>query len=331
MTKRICAFLLILTACSPESAKQYIMPVAKIEKNTQSGGVNIITASRQVDILFVVDDSGSMSTHQTNLKDNISLFTSAFTKNSALEYNIGVITTTDSDGGRLQGFPTFVTETTPDADAALRNNLSVGTSGSGDEKLFSPITQALSPYLLNGYNAGFLRADSTLAVIFITDAEDHSYSISAKRIYDFLLQLRNGEAHRVLGYGAIVPSDDSLGCPRDDTGVGPAKLEEFLSLVKNQPNNIFNLCAEDFGLHLSKLALDIVKNTSSAIYLDRLPYVPSIKVTYGKMELPSDADKGWSYDAALNAVILGEHIDWSSQPKGSKIELSYIIADPAKN
>src|SRR3954469_18675110 len=69
-----------------------------------------------VDILFVIDNSGSMGSHQANLAQNIGLFIDQIKKNVNLNFHIGVISTDMSDSyqrGKLQGLPKFVSNTTP--------------------------------------------------------------------------------------------------------------------------------------------------------------------------------------------------------------------------
>jgi hypothetical protein len=315
-----------LCACSPEASKVYMKPVAQKEKVTENP--DALMFDPQVDILFVVDNSGSMYSHQQNLASNISLFTSKFSKNSILDYNIGVLTTDMGyyrQMGTLVGSPRVVTKLTPNGDAALARNLQVGTNGSAIEKSFDPILKALEPQMLAGPNFGFYRPTAALAVIFITDAEDQSRA-SANQLYQQLLQMKKSMPQKVLAYGVIVPSWVS-NCDRDEM-VRPDRIEEFLKMVFNgsQGKNIFSLCDPSFGAKIADMAKDIVDIVGRVIYLNRVPAVDTIRVTYGSVELPWDADKGWSFDPKRNAIILGEKIDWNSQPFGSRVSVQYETA-----
>jgi hypothetical protein len=80
--------ILLLTACSPKSESLYLPPVQKLDQQVEDP--NAVYFDPSVDILFVVDNSGSMGSHQTNLIRNIDLFVNAFLNNSILDYNIGV-------------------------------------------------------------------------------------------------------------------------------------------------------------------------------------------------------------------------------------------------
>jgi hypothetical protein len=321
-----------VAACSPENPKAYIKPVVPDEKVIQD---NTQVFDPKVDILFVVDNSGSMATHQSNLAKNVAKFTSTFTKSSVLDYNIGIVST-DMFGnswgsrkaccGQLLGNTRVVNKNTPGADQVLANNFLVGTDGSASEASFDPVVAALSPPNLTGWNAGFYRLDASLVVIFLTDAEDQSDKVDAAGLYRFLLNLKQGNASKVLSYGVLVPTNDTMNCDRDENYTTPRRIESFLSMVQNNKNNIMNICDPDYGTRLASMAKDIVDKVGNIIYLSRAPDFNSIRVSYGSIDLPEDYHKGWSFDPKKNAIVLGDKIDWSSQPSGSRIKVFYSAA-----
>jgi hypothetical protein len=272
-----------------------------------------------------------MSEHQTRLAANISKFTSVFLNSSVLDYNIGVTTTTADKPyyggssnccGQFVGSTRVVNKNIVGADQVLATNLIVGTNGDSTEKPFEATYLALTEPNLSVWNKGFYRKDASLVVIYITDAEDQSDDHGESAVYDLMLGLKGGDKNRILAYGAIVPTNDTLGCPRDQ-GDPPTSIETFLGRFINRKNNEMNLCDPDFGVQLGKLAKDIVENSGRVILLNRAPDRDSIAVTYGSMDLPEDAEKGWIFDPARNAIILGHSIDWAAQPAGSKIKVFY--------
>ncbi len=90
----------LFIACSPESPKLVPPQTAKPEQVRDTSGIKI-SFNRSVDILFVIDDSGSMSSHQFNLAKNIGLFTAGINSNQVLDYHIGVLTSNmDTDPWR---------------------------------------------------------------------------------------------------------------------------------------------------------------------------------------------------------------------------------------
>lgn len=340
MTQR--RILLILTvlfavSCSPEASKQYLVPTyQKGPKVTSKGKVNY--TGGKVDILFVIDNSGSMGSHQTTLSNNINVFINDFSQTSLLDYHIGVVTT-DVDRcsstvliagecGLLYGTPKFVDNKTPNLISVLKKNLMPGTDGSAEEKSFDPIENALSLVNTKGFNKGFYRSSAYLAIIFITDTEDQSDQ-TEKEIYAKLLALKKNDPRKVLGYGVFIPTKEMSKCYGES--MVPTKLEGFLNLVVNAKAavNQFSLCDPDFGKRLSEIGQNIINQTSTVYYLKDLPDIDTIQVTYGSLVLPRDVKMGWSYDSALNAVTLGAEVDWLSQPVGSKLNVTYDLADPA--
>lgn len=327
---------LALNSCSPRAEVGYLPPAPPVDKVVDGDGddTNSEGFDPKADILFVVDNSGSMGDHQTNLANNISLFTSTFLEKSIIDYNIAVINT-DNGGiyttgfccGKFVGETKIISKTTLRANYVLRQNLLVGINGSGEESPFGAVLNALSPALLQDWNSGFLRNDAALIVVFITDAEDQS-DASAQELYDYLLRLKNGRKHRLLAYGALVPTIE-VGCRRDEDRVYPRKIEQFLSMVPNAGrSNVFSLCDEQFGAHLAGIATEIVNQVSSTVYLTRFPDLETIQVVYGNLTIPQDEKKGWVYDRSLNAIRLGPDIDWTVQPVGTKLIVTYKSAIP---
>jgi hypothetical protein len=314
----LCLSLLGSISCSPSADQLYLPPVLKLE-DVQQDVDEIFDPS--VDILFVIDNSGSMDTHQANLARNIENFTSLFRQQSILDFNIGVISSDTGNGrGRLHGTTRIVNKLTPNGDAVLKSNIMMGTGGSGYEAFFDPLKLALSNPNLNDWNRGFIRTKSFLAVIFITDAEDQS-SDDAQETFNFLVDLKNKDPRKVLSYGVIVPSGVT-NCTRDPIGE-PARIEDFLGMVQNRGGNIFSLCAVDYGQKLAGVAREIAKYAGGTIFLKRAPDVNSIVVHYGNLMLPRDAELGWAYDAGNNAISLGERVDFASQPPNSRLRIAY--------
>ena len=281
-----------------------------------------------VDILFVIDNSGSMQPHQSNLSRNINRFIQNFIQKNGLDFHIGVLTT-DMDNsswgngvccGILAGTPKFVERTTPNFSQVLSRNMIVGTDGSASEESFAPVIAALTAPNLTGANAGFYRPKSHLAIVFVTDAEDQS-RMSVDSFFNFLVGLK-GDTSKVSVYGAIVPTSER-NCDRDEPNTVPTRIEALLAKVSNAGNNTLNLCSADYGDKLALLGDDLLSRVSSLIYLNRRPVSATIRVTFGSQNIPFGAETGFLYDSFRNAIILGEKIVWSVQPAGTKVQVSY--------
>jgi len=314
---------MLLGACAEETNKMLPKPNDQTERRKLA---TQITYTSKVDILFVVDDSASMSSHQNNLSRNIDIFVNDIVKNRILDYQIGVISSTvynfqpdPCSNGYLCGTPRYVDRGTMDAVNRLKRNLLVGISGSGTEQFFDPVLMAIRASSQGSYNFGFYRPDAFLAVVFITDAEDQS-SISPSDFYDQLVKLKNGDEKKVLIYGAYIPSSLGNTCARDDVSMLPYRLEQLFSMAKS---TIYSLCDPNFGQGLAKISGEISAKVGRFIYLDRPPDVKTIKISYGTQVLPNDPKVGWVYNPELNAIILGEQVQWIDQGPGVQVEVEF--------
>ncbi|NCG18174.1 MAG: hypothetical protein GWP91_04070, partial [Rhodobacterales bacterium] len=122
-----------------------------------------------VDVLWVVDNSGSMSGELNNLSNEFNFFINGFIA-LGLDYQIGVITTdmdNPAQSGQLMGpIPIISPAGDPIADFAAA--IDQGSSGSGDERGLDAAQAALTDPLLSGANAGFVRPGAILSVILVT-------------------------------------------------------------------------------------------------------------------------------------------------------------------
>ncbi|MCB0385890.1 MAG: VWA domain-containing protein, partial [Bdellovibrionales bacterium] len=270
-----------------------------------------------VEILFVIDDSGSMQSHQENLKRNAVLFVSALNQSVILDYRIGVTTTSDKDKGTLKGsLGSYVTPRTVNGMDILAQSMIVGTNGDATERVLSQIM----PVLTNPA-ANFSRRGSYLAVVFVTDAEDQS-KLDPATIYNEMVNFKGGDPEKVLVYGAYVPPGVD-GCSRDG-GEQPKILETFLNLASGGANdNYFNLCSPTFGSDLANIADDIVEKVGSRITLDKAPDPATIVVRYGNLVIPNHPQKGWTYDPATKSIYLGREIDWPEEDQDRELTIDF--------
>jgi hypothetical protein len=142
-----------------------------------------------VEIIWVIDNSGSMGGEQATLKQNFTSFISNFLDNGKAKFpfNMGVITSdTYSSGYADQAFARDANNnpynlTSQQAETNFQTFKSdfekavlVGTSGSGSEKMFSSIEKSRQ------YNPSWYSStDSLLVYILLTDEKEQSYSSSS--------------------------------------------------------------------------------------------------------------------------------------------------------
>ena len=164
---------------------------------------------QKMDILFVIDDSGSMSEEQANLISNFPRFVEVLDNyrteaGNPLDYRLGVTTTgrdittvitfnvpglpapmmmsiseTGPDGALLQPSECsmsrrWIESADPDVTGTFSCLANVGTGGSSVEMPLLMTQRAFTDRVVDGTNAGFIRNDALLAVIMLTDENDCS-------------------------------------------------------------------------------------------------------------------------------------------------------------
>lgn len=156
---------------------------------------------KNVDLLFVIDNSASMGDNQESLISSFPGFVSTIQKSlgGADSYHIGVVTTDDyiynAEGctslgdlvtetggvessnatcGPFGGARRYMDETDADLAGKFACAAKVGVSGSDDERVAKALISALDPAKNGpgGCNVGFSRLDSLLVVVIITDEDD---------------------------------------------------------------------------------------------------------------------------------------------------------------
>jgi hypothetical protein len=188
MSKKLVAASLLslmtgLTACDKSTGGVSILSAEQDFK------ASIDTQPRPVDIMWVIDNSGSMQSSQQNLANNFNAFIQDFV---ALKYDFRMVTTTSDTwfsqynsnslysprwrtGNRTGSTPTnsgffVMNNTTPGLNSVFTTNAMVGINGNGDERAFASIVRSLQ----HGANSDFRRNNAFLAVIIVSDEEDFS-------------------------------------------------------------------------------------------------------------------------------------------------------------
>jgi hypothetical protein len=224
---------LLLTACGSNKSSFSLLPAGQAFKQSNS------STSNKVDLLWVIDNSRSMSPSQNNILNNISAFTTNF-QSKNLNYKLAV-TTTEAylagpnfannasyskfrDGSTLynvnpdgsygsvsynQHTGIFVIiPTVLNLIQTFSTNAYQGDQGSGDERAFKSIQRALE----DSQNAGFHRSDAYLAVIILSDEDDFS---GDNRVEGSWIGQLPGETNAQ--YAARYVPDHSYSAPTLDT------------------------------------------------------------------------------------------------------------------
>lgn len=253
----------------------------------------------KVDVLWVIDDSCSMSEEQSNIASNTATFLArALTLNT--DFQLGV-TTTDMDdpnkSGRLQsvgGAPKIITRASADPAAEFQLNAVQGTSGSGNEKGLAGAHAALSDPLINdpAANLGFLRPDAKLVIINVSDDDDHA--VPPVDFYvDFFKNIKGYRNADLMSFSAVVsPSPTCSGAAApgvryQDVAARTGGLER-------------SICSTNWGQLADDLGLDTF-GSQSQFFLSREAIDASIVVQVDGSTRPRSGN--WSYESASNSVV----------------------------
>lgn len=285
-----------------------------------------LTFQSDVDILFIIDDSGSMQSHQQRLVDNFSLFTEQLIKAQYIDFRVGVISSSPGDSfsrgqlvdGNLKvtNGRNFISKNTPNLANILSQHLLLGDSGSGTEIFFDNIMKTFSQQKLSNQNKGFYRSNGQLALFFLTDTFDQG-TASVNAMERFLLSLKAGDRGRVHVAGALVLEESPV-CRRDGTN-RPSKMIELINRFDR--NNVFSLCSSNFGQELARVAETIVKGASVIRLNKKIPSSFSIRLVYGSQEIPNDPLKGWTYNPDENLIYLGPDLVLEDEGEGLQVRV----------
>jgi hypothetical protein len=242
------------------------------------------------DVLFVVDDSASMSEEQALLGANFAAFVDVLAGTEG-DWRIGVVTTDTSgaDAGRLRG--AILTPDTPDLVAAFEAAVTVGTSGSRDEQGLWAAALATEP----GRNPDFVRADARLDVVFVSDEDDHS--AQTVPTYLGILESYAGaggvEAHALVG---SLPA----GCVSGTSAADPGT--RYLEAASESGGWSDSICADDYTPLLTRIGLD-VGGWNDTFFLEHVPAPETLVVSVDGVAIHERDEDGWRYDAGDNAIV----------------------------
>ncbi|MGC4115556.1 MAG: choice-of-anchor D domain-containing protein [Myxococcales bacterium] len=295
----------------------------------------------KVDVLFIVDNSGSMSDEQSSLGSNFDSFIK-FALAQGVDYHIAVTTTgvDQAHGGSTDNGsppdengciiplnnsrPKIINPQTSNGETVFKQNVNVGTDGNYTEFLIRPAYLALTSPNLTGCNNGFLREEATLAVVVVSDAGDQDDTPVGFYV-NALLTIKGFRHQNMFSFSGIVRPDDENTCSQSGDGSN-AFYPRVLQMINSTGGVRGNICEQDWNQTLETLGqnafgyrtrffLSNVPDLSQPIVVkvDGVPY---------EMQGPSGDDR-WKYNGTVTAV----DFELLAVPEpGSTIEVSYHVA-----
>jgi len=215
----------------------------------------------QVDVLWVVDNSSSMEAEQQALARNFGEFykyMEQLVDPDAEEevFHIGVISTDVYDPdhqGKLLGNPNIITDATPNAAEVFAQNVDVGLLGKADEQGFYAAVLALTEPLKSTFNAGFMRDDAYLFIIFVSDEDDCSFGEVGYYLKK-IEQIKDIGNDGMIKAAAVVGDVPEVPDWCQTEGEKPIKPGvRYTSLAEGTGGLVMSICDDDFASHLDEL------------------------------------------------------------------------------
>ncbi len=298
--------------------------------NTDGFQNDVFNIPLKTDAVFIIDDSCSMSDKQAGLGSNSNALFS-YPISAGVDFNVGV-TTSDftPDGGECvpgfgcfgsagpqgrflasdAGSPLILKGTTPNLLTQFDRRVRVGVNGSGTEMLFAPSVAAVTAPLVTGANAGFLRTDTNLSFLAVTDALDQSPS-SVEVHYQELMAVRGWRARNRVSWNVIGPTlaTPTANCTYDDSNAGAnPRLPDMVSRTGGYRTEVCTILNASAWRPEATRVGQAVFGARSTWFLTSVPSpatAASIAVWVAGITVPelSGATRNWSYDAARNAIV----------------------------
>jgi hypothetical protein len=343
------SYMLILSSCADKSGDIAILSAQDVF--VQSAAIN-----NKIDILWMMDSSGSMSEEQDNLAANFNVFINDFVT-KGYEYNMAV-SGTDAwryefspgstanlakfrDGNVYTGTTTdnsgifMINNLTANVIATFTKNIKVGITGSGDERAFDSIKQSLMYPGNAGYN--FRRDDAYLAVIIISDEEDFSRNNGTvdgctgspmpaacqnlRPVSDYTTYLdtytNSVPADRKYTVNAIGVFDAA--CEAANPSSSGHVGTRYLQLVNDTGGVAGSICDTDFSGTLNAMQNKISED-STQFRLSKTPVVSSIIVKINSVDIPQNPTNGWTYDSNNNSIKFHGS---ALPPQGAAISITF--------
>lgn len=234
-----------------------------------------LSETQQADILFVVDNSASMYDEQLNMSTRFPGFIQNLKQ---INWRVGIITTDVDDptlsysDGRLQAFDngqSYIDAKIPALDAQNMFSKTIQRSEAGSPSEMGIYATYRFLERQSATKDSFLRPDSSLNVVIVSDADETPYTYTKRNSPEELIKflkktwpMKKFQAH------AIVVQDGDAGCLKvsdnEDYGLSYLNLAELTGGVKG------DVCAADYGSQLKFLS-EKIKELVSTIVLECEP------------------------------------------------------------
>lgn len=268
-----------------------------------------------VDVLWVIDNSCSMSEEQSALTSAFTAFVEGLDAYD-LAWQTGVIATESSGDlvGILRGNPWIVHPDLDDPVAAFADAAALGTTATGSEAGLDAAWLALNAPLIDEANIGFRRDDAALHIVIVSDGEDQSGAVLGEDPVGAMVDFLATEAERT---GRTAALSAIIGLPPDgcDTAIASERYAEAATLSGGETGSI---CEADLSVVIEAIS-QASMDWQTRFPLQAPPAAGTVAVWID--ELRQDDEAFTLEEDPATLVFL------DAPPAGSTIRVRYELAD----
>lgn len=285
-----------------------------IDETLQTANVN------KIDVLVVLDNSGSMDKERAALGQKFKSFLSGL---DGLDWQLCATTT---DVGAQRGQPIDFTpgvrvlrSTTANAEQVFLNKMSSLPNGSGDEEGIRALSRAFSSPDTQCY-----RSDAALAAIILSDEDERSAGgfddtktstqwralTTENDPNEILNVVRNtwGAGKIFSAHSIVIPEGDSACHAKESLDSEVFYGRRYQALSGLTGGVVGNICADDYSAQLAGFA-DRVRSTTASLSLQCVPAeTPTVRMPAGvSSTVVSSGDKIFFTPALPSGTSVGVH------------------------
>lgn len=270
----------------------------------------------EVDIVLVVDKSGSMFGNQSNVLLGIEAIMNELELHPEIDWRLGMVPADITLAETVSEQPLSSGSTIDDALALYNTLAQLDPNESGLEALEIYVTS-------NPTATTWLREkDVPLLGIFISDEQDQSYagqtSTEAITTFEsFYTPLRNS-----VYVASIVHTDETEPCFSETEGGTPSLGTRYVDVTEDYNGVVVDICYEGeyWAAGLRDATNKIAESLQDKIQLQYTPIIETVEVLENGYWVP--ADTHWYYDPNMNTVYFLED---AIPPEGTFVEVVYDI------
>jgi hypothetical protein len=258
-----------------------------------------------VDIVWLIDRSGSMNTFDQAVIDGIGQMMSAL---PAAGWRLGITTTDYIDSTSVSNFPLVPGDTVADAELMYNSLSNFAHREAGFDALHS--------YLINNaYNQTWLRDGAALLVVFVSDEDEQSnaqFTSAPAGLQEFIQWYGNRRQSVFMASIVKVPILESV-C---DNSYSPIDIGDRYIDATNAFNGVVvDICEEDWSPGVAAASSQVEPHGEWP--LTHTPIEETLIVFEDTVPM---ADADWVYNAATNSV------EFLVVPyEGALVEIGYVI------